>query len=156
MIENVIFSEAERVDIQAKITQKLNEALNPNLDDQNERRIALCAELFGLFLTPEGKWFLSQEMAAIKRFRKAILAKIAEFAPLCVARVNEDYMAAADALKEFVEEMELQPSVYVEQCWWIKIFFNKKLNYFSKIKKHVNPKAKRKWVMPVYWKRLMC
>ena len=127
MIENVVFSEDDLLDIQARITQKLNEALNPNLNYQSERRIALCAELFGLFLTPEGKCFLSQEMAAMNRFRRGILVKIAEFAPLDVAHMNMDYMAAADALKALIEEIDLQPSVYIEQCWKNKYIFNKKI-----------------------------
>lgn len=116
MIENVVFSEAEQADIQSKLTQKLNEALNPNLDYQNEKRIALCAELFGLFLTREGKLYLRLSKPAMERLRRRILEKIAEFAPLNEARVNMDYMAAAEALKEVIEEIELQSSLYMEQC----------------------------------------
>ena len=39
-----------------------------------------------------------------------------KFAPLDVAHMNIDYMAAADALKALIEEIDLQPSVYIEQC----------------------------------------
>ena len=96
---------AEHEDILGKITQKLGEALNPNLDNQHERRIALCAELYRLFLTRAGKKFIVRPVPVLERMRVKILENIEEFAPLNVARVNKDYMEAAEALKVMLENI---------------------------------------------------
>jgi hypothetical protein len=98
-------TEEERTEIQGKIVQKMNEALNPNLDDQNEKRIALCAEFYELLLTNHGRLFLRLHSPAMERLRSAILKKIVEFAPLPIVRVNAAYMAAADAVQYEVEEI---------------------------------------------------
>jgi hypothetical protein len=99
------FTEAERSAIQGRLTQKVNEALNPNLAHQNGRKIELCAELFELCLTREGKLWLLWQHPRVVRIREIILEKIADFAPLNVARTNEAYLAAADALKNLIEEI---------------------------------------------------
>ena len=85
------------------IAQKLKEALNPNLDNQNAKRIALCAELFQLFLSEAGREYVRWPGPAMERLQLKILEKIEEFAPLNVARVNAEYMEAAEALKLMIE-----------------------------------------------------
>jgi hypothetical protein len=90
-------------EIHGKIVQKLGEALNPNLDNQNAKRIALCAELYRLFLTQAGREYVRWPGPAMERLQLKILEKIEEFAPLNVARVNADYMEAAEALKVLLE-----------------------------------------------------
>jgi hypothetical protein len=90
-------------EIHGKIVQKLGEALNPNLDNQQEKRIALCAELFQLFLSPAGQEYVRWPGPAMERLHLKILEKIEEFAPLNVARVNAEYMEAAEALKVMLE-----------------------------------------------------
>ena len=100
-----VLTEAERSAIQGRLMQKVNEALNPNLADQNERKIALCAELFELCLTREVKLWLLWQHPKVARIREIILEKIADFAPLNDARTNEAYLAAADALKDLIEEI---------------------------------------------------
>ena len=92
-----------KANIQEKIAQKLGEALNPNLDNQNAKRIALCAELYRLFLTQAGQEFIRQPLPVMERFKLKILEKIEEFAPLNVARVNAEYMEASEALKLMIE-----------------------------------------------------
>ena len=99
------FTEAERSAIQGRLMQKVNEALNPNLADQNGRKIALCAKLFNLCLTREGKLWLLWPHPKVARIREIILEKIADFAPLNEARTNEAYLTAADALKDLIEEI---------------------------------------------------
>ena len=99
------FTEAERSAIQGRLMQKVHEALNPNLAHQNGRKIELCAELFNLCLTREGKLWLLWQHPRIVRIREIILEKIADFARLNVARTNEAYMRAAYALKDLIEEI---------------------------------------------------
>ena len=98
-------NDAERADIHKKLMQKLGEALNPNLDNQNAKRIALCAELYRLFLTRAGKEYIKWQVPAMERLRVKILAKIEEFAPLNVARVNAEYMEAAEEMKIIIENV---------------------------------------------------
>lgn len=98
-------NDEERADIHEKLMQKLGEALNPNLDNKYEKRIALCAELYRLFLTRAGKEYIKWQVPAMERLRVKILAKIEEFAPLNVARVNADYMEAAEELKIIIENV---------------------------------------------------
>jgi hypothetical protein len=85
------------------IAQKLKEALNPNLDNQNPKRIALCTELFQLFLSEAGRELMQWKSPGMERLQLKILEKIEEFAPFNVARVNAEYMEAAEALKVMLE-----------------------------------------------------
>ena len=101
-----MLSTEERNEIQSKITQKLNEALNVNLDERPDRRIEVCAELYSLYLTAAGRLFLQLPQPAIKRMRGKIIEKIIEFAPLSVARANAEYLAVTKELKELIERMD--------------------------------------------------
>ena len=85
------------------IAQKLKEPLNPNLDNQNPKRIVLCTELFQLFLSEAGRELMQWKSPGMERLQLKILEKIEEFAPLNVARVNAEYMEAAEALKVMLE-----------------------------------------------------
>jgi len=96
-------NDAERADIHEKLMQKLGEAVNPNLDNQHKKRIALCAELYRLFLTEAGQEYIKWQVPSMERLRVRILKKIEEFAQLNVARVNADYMEAAEELKIIIE-----------------------------------------------------
>jgi hypothetical protein len=108
MIENINengLTPNEENEIIAKLKQKIVEMHNPNLDENNEQKIVLFAELFRLCLTNEGERLLRWRIASIERLRNMILKRINEYAVLNVARVNEEYMAAATNLQDLLEEI---------------------------------------------------
>jgi hypothetical protein len=102
MIDNGIeFTAAERDAIHSKLQQKLREILNKNLEEKREQRIELLAELYRLCLTRDGKLFL----LSAENWRTRFLQKITEFEPLAISRANADYVAAADALRHLMIEI---------------------------------------------------
>lgn len=89
-----------------RLNQKVQEIHNPNIAEQYERKIALCAEFFEMCLTPAGQELLWEASPAMERFQNKLLEKLSEFAELEVAQRNAQYMAAAETLKVLLTEIK--------------------------------------------------
>jgi hypothetical protein len=96
----------EQLEFIGRLYQKVQEMHNPNIADNSERKIALCAEFFEMCLTPAGQELLWEASPAKERFQNKLLEKLSEFAELEVAQRNAQYMAAAETLKVLLTEIK--------------------------------------------------
>lgn len=90
----------------AELEQKVKELKNPNIAENNARKIEIWTRVYEIYLSRQGRLFLEDGREGIVRHRWMLMDKIAEFAYADGVENNAEYLEKAGMLKEVLEGIE--------------------------------------------------
>ena len=96
----------DHTEVCAELEQKVKELKNPNIAENNARKIEIWTRVYEIYLSRQGRLFLEDGREGIARHRWMLMDKIAEFACADEVENNAAYLEKAGMLKEVLEGIE--------------------------------------------------
>jgi hypothetical protein len=96
----------DHTEVCEELEQKVKELKNPNIAENNARKIEIWTGVYEIYLSGRGRLFLEDERERIVRHRWMLKDKIAELACADGVENNAAYLEKAGKLKEVLEGIE--------------------------------------------------